>query len=180
MAALVDAAATRGIRVMNLSLATRNRDEWLPFLAAAQAQPEMLFVGAAGNFGRNIEEQPAYPASFDLANMVVVTSATADGRLSEGVNWGPSAVDLMVRGEVLALDFDGERRRASGSSYATARVSALAACLLADRPKWSTAELKAALLREALPDEAGQVAAGFVPDAALGTRGGCRRQMAAH
>ena len=177
MTALVEDAAAQGVRVMNLSLVSRDRAEWLPFEAAAAAHPEMLFVVAAGNYGRDIDRQPHYPASFALANMVVVTSATAEGRLTYGVNWGSRSVDLMVRGEnVSALDFDGERRFVSGSSYATARVSALAACLLADHPEWSTAQLKAALLREARAGEAGEVAAGFVPDAVLGNRGACARQ----
>jgi hypothetical protein len=174
MPALITAAAAQGIRVMNVSLATANRHQWLPFESAARAHPEMLFVVAAGNFGRNIEQQATYPAALDLDNMIVVTSASADGRLSAGVNWGPRAVDLMAPGEqVRALDFDGVRRPVSGSSYATARISALAACLLAGNPEWSTAELKAAIFREALADATNQVAQGFVPDAALGSRGAC-------
>jgi subtilisin family serine protease len=174
MTALIEDAAAHGIRVMNLSLVTRNRHQWLPFQEAARAHPEMLFVVAAGNYGRNLEEQAAYPASLDLANMIVVTSATAEGHLTEGVNWGPTAVDLMVQGEnVVALDFDGKRRPVSGSSYATARVSALAACLLAGHPEWSTAELKSAVFREAQASATGQVAQGVVPNAALGTRGAC-------
>jgi subtilisin family serine protease len=174
MAALVDDAAARGVRVMNLSLVSQNRAEWLPFEAAAAAHPEMLFVVAAGNYGRDIERQPHYPASFTLANMVVVTSATADGRLTDGVNWGARSVDLMVPGEnVVPLDFDGERRPVSGSSYATARATALAACLLAEHPELSTAGLKAALFKEARPSEAREVAEGFVPDAALKNRGAC-------
>ncbi|MGH6903410.1 MAG: S8 family serine peptidase [Geminicoccaceae bacterium] len=170
----------RGVRVMYLSLVSRDRDEWLPFREAAEAHPEMLFVVAAGNYGRDIEDQPHYPASFTLANMVVVTSATADGRLTDGVNWGRSSVDLMVHGEnVVALDFDGERRPVSGSSYATARATALAACLLAGHPDWSTTQLKAAIFREAQPNEAGDVAIGFVPDTALGNRGACDPQQLA-
>jgi len=177
MTALIEDAAAQGVRVMNLSLVSRDRAEWLPFEAAAAAHPEMLFVVAAGNYGRDIEQQPHYPASFTLPNMVVVTSATADGRLTYGVNWGPSSVDLMVHGEdVMALDFDGAHRAVSGSSYATARVTALAACLLAGHPEWSTTQLRTAIFREAQAGEAGDVAIGFVPDAALGHRGACARQ----
>jgi subtilisin family serine protease len=140
----------------------------------------MLFVVAAGNHGRDLERQPAYPAALDLANMIVVTSAGADGRLTAGVNWGPGAVDLMAPGEaVLALDFDGARRPVSGSSYATARVSALAACLLAGHPEWSTDELKAAIFAQAQARGAEQVAHGFLPDAVLGNRGACRKRLAA-
>jgi subtilisin family serine protease len=177
MGTLTEDAAARGVRVMNLSLVSRDRAEWLPFEAAAAAHPEILFVVAAGNYGRDLERQPHYPASFSLANMVVVTSATADGRLTDGVKRGARSVDLMVQGEnVSALDFDGERRFVSGSSYATARTTALAACLLADHPEWSTAQLKSAIFREAQAGEAGDVAVGFVPDAVLGNRGLCARQ----
>lgn len=180
MAALIEDAAARDVRVMNFSLGSTDRNEWLPFRKAAEAHPEMLFVVAAGNHGRNIDDQPTYPAAFALANMIVVTSATADGRLTSGVNWGPDSVDLLVTGEdVAALDFDGERRIVAGSSYATARATALAACLLAGHPEWSTTQLKAAIFREARPTERGVVAQGFIPASALGTRGACDPQRLA-
>ena len=178
MAALIEDAAGRGVRVMNLSLASRGRDEWLPFREAARAHPEMLFVIAAGNYDRSFEQEPFYPAAFRLPNMVVVTSATADGHLTPGVNWGAESVDVMVHGEdVLALNFDGKWRPVSGSSYATARVSALAACLLAEHPEWTTGELRSAIFRLAQPSETGDVAEGFIPDEVLGSRGACARQQ---
>jgi subtilisin family serine protease len=174
MAALVEDAAARGVRVMNLSLSSFDPADWRPFQAAATAHPEILFVIAAGNHGRDIDVGAVYPAGLRLDNALVVTAATADGRLLEGVNWGASGVDLMAPGEnVDTLDFDGQRRPVSGSSYATARVSALAACLLADHPEWSTAALRAALLQVAEPDRSGRVARGVVPETALGTRGAC-------
>ncbi len=173
MTALVEDAARHGIRVMNLSLASADREEWHAIIEAARAHSEMLFVAAAGNFGHNIELRPAYPASAGLANMVVVTSATVDGHLTLGVNWGPSAVDLMVPGEnVVVRDFDGRRRRVSGSSYAAARVSALAACLLAGNPEWTTAELMSAMFAGARPEQR-YVAHGFLSDLALRGRGAC-------
>jgi Subtilase family len=176
MAALIDDAAADGLRILNVSLAGIDRAPWLPFLEAARGHPEILLVVAAGNHGRSIDREPVYPAAFDLDNLVVVTSADADGILSEGANWG-SKVDLMVHAEgMLALGFDGERRPVSGSSYAAARVSALAACLLAAHPDWRTDQLKAALLREAEPVEGGAVAHGFIPDAALGQRGACGKE----
>jgi hypothetical protein len=178
MAALIEDAASRGIRVMNLSLASPGRDEWLPFQEAARTHPDMLFVVAAGNYDRSLERTPFYPAAFRLPNMVVVTSATADGHLTEGVNWGAKSVDVMVHGEdVLALNFDGKWRPVSGSSYATARVSALAACLLAEHPEWTTGQLRSAIFRLAQPSETGDVAEGFIPDEVLGSRGACAPQQ---
>jgi subtilisin family serine protease len=176
MATLIDDAAAQGLRILNVSLAGIDRAPWLPFLEAARRHPEILLVVAAGNHGRSIDREPVYPAAFDLDNLVVVTSADAGGALSDGANWG-SRVDLMVHAEgMLALGFDGERRPVSGSSYAAARVSALAACLLAAHPAWRTEQLKAALLLQAEPVEDGAVAHGFIPDAALGRRGACGKE----
>jgi subtilisin family serine protease len=180
MAALIEDAPARGVRLMSLSLGSTSREEWLPFQKAAEEHSEMLFVVGAGNHGRNIDDHPVHPAAFTLANMIVVTSATADGRLTYGVNWGPSSVDLLVTGEdVLALDFDGQRRAVSGSSYATARVTALAACLLAGHPDWSITQLKAAIFHEAQATEPGVVAQGFIPASVLGDRGACDPQQLA-
>jgi hypothetical protein len=110
--------------------------------------------------------------------MVVVTSATADGHLTDGVNWGAESVDVMVHGEdILALNFDGKWRPVSGSSYATARISALAACLLAEHPEWTTGEVRSAIFRLAQPSGTGDVAEGFIPDEVLGSRGACARQQ---
>lgn len=86
----------------------------------------------------------------------------------------------MVHGEdVLALNFDGKWRPVAGSSDATARVSALAACLLAEHPEWTTGELRLAIFRLAQPSEAGDVAEGFIPDEVLGSHGACARQQVA-
>ncbi len=134
---------------------------------------------AAGNQGHDLAWYPAYPAELDLTNMIVVTSANADGHLTPGVNFGPRAVDVMAPGEdVVALDFDGARRPVSGSSYATAEVSALAACLLAEDPEWSAATLKAAVLHEARSTGAPEVRYGFLADDVLGNRGACRKTLA--
>jgi subtilisin family serine protease len=179
MAALVENAALHGVRLINLSLAAPDRQQWLAFEGAAEAHPDMLFVVAAGNMDHDLQRIPAYPAEFHPANMIVVTSAGADGRLTAGVNYGAQTVDLMAPGEdVMALGFDGVRRPVSGSSYATARVSALAACLLADHPKWSTAELKSAIFLEARRDETASVAQGFLPEEVFGNRGACRKRLA--
>ena len=98
---------------------------------------------------------------------------------AEGASFGATTVDLMAPGEeVVTLDFDGVRRPVRGSSYATARVSALAVCLLAEHPGWSTAELKAAIFREARPDPAGRVTRGVLPDEVFGRRGACNRALA--
>jgi len=175
LGALIEHAASHGARVVNLSLASFDREEWRAFEQAAARHPEVLFVVAAGNNDRDIDRRPVYPAAFALDNLIAVTAAQADGRLARGVNWGPSAVDLMVEADgLLALGFDGHETPVSGSSYATARVTALAACLLAAHPGWSVTTLRARIFALARPPAAaGYVAHGFIPDPTAGNRGAC-------
>jgi Subtilase family len=172
---LVEHAASHGARIVNLSLTSFRREEWAAFEEAAARHPEILFMVAAGNDDRDIDLRPVYPAALALDNLITVTAARADGHLAGGVNWGVRTVDLMVEAEaMLALGFDGRRAPVSGSSYATARLTALAACLLAARPDASVATLRARIFSLAkAPAAVGYVAQGFIGHAAAGNRGAC-------
>jgi hypothetical protein len=172
---LIDHAASNGARIINLALTSSDRAEWGAFEQAATRHPEVLFVVAAGNGDRDIDRYPEYPAALSLDNLVTVTAARADGHLARGVNWGPRTVDLMVEADgLLALGFDGSLAPVSGSSYAAARVTALAACLLAARPESSVATLQAQLFALArAPGAAGYVAQGFIRNPGATNRGVC-------
>ena len=143
MQELVAHADQHAVRIIGMPLGGNLRDQWTAFEAAAKAHPHILFVASAGNNARNIDEQPVYPASLALDNLIVVTSADDFGRVAQGVNWGRVSVDYMVPAENLqALMFDSSIRPVSGSSYAVPRVVALLARYLRDEPALSTAELK--------------------------------------
>jgi len=177
MAELIDAAAAAGVVILNMSLGSNRAEEWRAFEQAAAAHPDMLFVVSAGNNGRDIDSQPVYPAALNLNNMLVVSSADADGHPAPGSNWGRESVDLLVPAEeMLVTDFYGHSKVVSGSSYAAARVSALAACLLQENPDWRAEILKAAILEQAQSPDA-QTAAystfGFLPDPGARQRGAC-------
>lgn len=143
---LLDHAAANGAKIAAMPLGSNSESQWAAFKQAAARHPNMLFVVSAGNNGRNIDEEPVYPATYGLENLLVVTSSTISGRLAPGSNWGPDSVDLMVPAErVEVTDHRGARGRASGSSYAVPRVAALAARLLAQNPRWGATQLKAAI-----------------------------------
>jgi hypothetical protein len=175
LGALIDHAASNGARIVNLALTSSDPAEWRAFEQAATRHPEILFVVAAGNDNRDIDRYPAYPAALPLDNLITVTAANADGHLARGVNWGPRTVDLMVEADGLqALDFDGRMSLVSGSSYATARVTALAACLLTARPDSSVAMLRAQIFALArAPGAAGYVARGLIDNPVDRNRGAC-------
>ena len=128
----------------------------------------MLFVISAVNDGRDIDVKPVFPAALDLQNFLVVTSADDFGRLAEGSNWGRDHVDIMVPGERIPVtDHRGAAGKASGSSFAVPRVTALAARLLAKHPDWKAKELKRAIVARARPSRHYQtppVRYGWIPD----------------
>lgn len=140
---LVNDAARKGVKIMNLSMGSYKYHDWKTFESAAKQYPELLFVVSAGNNGHDIDERPVYPAALELDNMITVTSADDHGGLARGSNWGKKSVDLSVPGEnLIAMDHDGRRGLVSGTTYAAARVTALAARLLDIHPNWTAAELK--------------------------------------
>jgi subtilisin family serine protease len=175
LATAVEHAAANGVRIVNLSMASPRLADWATFERAAAGHPEILFVVAAGNNNRDIDRRPVYPAALRLDNLITVTAARADGHLAPGVNWGPRTVDLMVETDgIVALTFEGRHAPVSGSSYATARVTALAACLLAAHPSWSVATLRLRIFASArAPAAAGYVAHGFIADPTARNRGAC-------
>ena len=153
---LVADAAANGARVVNMAMGSNRAEDWGDFVAAVEAQADILFVVSAGNDDRNIDRRPVYPAAFNLDNMIVVTSADGFGQPAPGSNWGKGTVDLAVPGERIAVtDFHGNPATASGSSFAAPRVTALAARLLAANPEWGAAELKAAIIARARMTDAG-------------------------
>ena len=179
---LVEHAAAAGVRIMNISMGSRSRDEWADFEAAARAHPEMLFVVSAGNRGKDIDEDPVWPASLALDNLLTVTSSDTSGLPARGSNWGPNSVDLAVPAEeVVVTGFNGRPREVAGSSYAAARVSALAACLLAAHPRWAAQELKSAILARAdapVSEVLAYVREGTLRDPVATHRGACDAEPA--
>ena len=153
---LVDDAAAKGARIVVMAMSSNRAEPWAEFVAAMKAHPEVLFIVSAGNDGRDLDRRPVYPATLNLDNMIAVGSADPLGAPAPGSNWGRRTVDLLVPGENLAVtDFAGRPARASGASFATPRLGALAARLLARNPDWDAARLKAAIFSRARMTDAG-------------------------
>lgn len=183
MVRLVADAAAHGIGIVNLSLGGNEREDWRAFEAAARANPQILFIASAGNDGHDLDAQPIYPAALTLDNLITVSSSDAQGLPARGSNWGRDSVHLLVPAEgVVVTDFSGYATVVAGSSYAAARVSALAACLKAAHPQWDAVRLKQAIFERAEPpvhQQVAYVAVGVLPDPTLTERGACAAEPSA-
>jgi subtilisin family serine protease len=99
---------------------------------------EVVFVVAAGNRGRDLEDLAALPARLSTRsnNVITVASLDANGQFSGFSNWGVKYADIAAPGcEVQSwLDGQPETTAASGTSQAAPLVSFAAALL---RTLWS-------------------------------------------
>lgn len=162
----VEYLARHGVRIVNISQGTWRISDWIEFREAALAHPEMLFIVAAGNESSNIDKTPAYPASFDIPNMIVVAATDKDGEFSKSFsNYGPQRVHVAAYGEnVLTAKSGGGMGRVSGTSFATPKVTRLAAQILMKQQSLKVSELKELVLKQAQPREnlRGKVKYGYI------------------
>ena len=85
--------------------------------------------------GFNIDDNPIYPASLDLDNIITVTSSDQTGRLGRGSNYGRYSVDFILPAErVEVIDHRGVRASTGGTSYAVPRLVALVSRYLNKNP----------------------------------------------
>ncbi len=146
MADLLAHAAAHDVRIIGMPLGSNTYKDWVVFAREAEQHPDMLFIVSAGNNGRDIDNSPVYPASMEMTNMIVVTSADDFVRPAERTNYGRLSVDYLLPAEnIRAVDFDGSDTRVSGSSYAVSRMAALAARLLDSNKAMTTDQLKRAI-----------------------------------
>ena len=87
-------------RIVVVPMWTANADEWATFGMAIKAFPDLLFIVAAGDEGRDIDREPVWPAAFGHGNLLVVSAAPAEGAAQAAArpNTGPKTVAAIVDG----------------------------------------------------------------------------------
>ncbi|MFL2802122.1 MAG: S8 family serine peptidase [Paracoccaceae bacterium] len=153
------------IKIALLAMGSKNKKDWQCFFKEAKKSKDILFIVTAGNNNLNIDNDKIYPASFDLENMIVVSSSTLFGDLAKGSNFGIKSVDFLVNGEQLeVIDHRGVRSLTSGSSYAAPRVAAMAARYFAINPDSNILEFKSMMIKRAIKNSNKLVKYGWIPD----------------
>lgn len=133
------------------------RDAAKAYERMMRANPDTLFVVAAGNSGLNIDEfkNRQFPASFKFTNLITVGSAdtsslrlpSAPPAISSFSNWGES-VDIYSPGRnIKAASLGGGLIEHSGTSMASPFVARIALEILNVDPTLKPEEIKSLLLK---------------------------------
>ncbi len=111
-----------------------------------------IFVAAAGNFTRNNDATPFYPASYPNPTVISVASTDRLDRISSFSNYGLNTVDLAAPGSSIYSTLRNNLYGSlSGTSMAAPHVAATVAAIMALNPTWTASQVVTKLLASVDP-----------------------------
>lgn len=148
-------AEANGATICNLSFGTSYNDS---ALKAAIEESNMLFIAAAGNgnswtgTGQNADQNPVYPAAYDLDNIIAVANLQCDGTLHSSSNYGVQTVDLAAPGSnILSTTSENGYSYMTGTSMAAPMVTGAAALLYSQYEDITLSQVKDVILASVSP-----------------------------
>ncbi len=115
----------------------------------------MLFVVAAGNTPKNLDNAPDYPAAYNAPNMISLAATDNKDALATFSAWGATTVQAGAPGVGIATTSPGGLyATVSGTSFSTPITSGIAALVLSACSGLDTAALRKTILDNVDPDPA--------------------------
>lgn len=149
-------AAKNGAKLINCSFGKKHNEggmivnETIDHIG--QNYGVLVFAAAGNDYGRNIDTNRTYPASFESDYLLVVASTTKRGRLSWFSNVGAKSVDLAAPGSDVYSTMPGNGyANMSGTSMATPTTVGVAAEVLSNFPELGPLQLKKVLMNGVTP-----------------------------
>lgn len=140
---------TRGvnIRVINASWGGGGYSQILKDAIERAGNEGIMVVVAAGNEGNDNDQNPSYPASYNLPNIISVAATGEKGELASFSNRGRSSVHIAAPGvDIFSTIMGGRYGSSSGTSMAAPHVSGALSLLFAKEPTISLSELRARVM----------------------------------
>jgi subtilisin family serine protease len=144
----IDYATSHGVDIMSNSWGGGSFSELLKESIERAKEAGILFVAAAGNSSSNNDSNPAYPASYDVDNIVSVGASTNQGGLAYFSNYGKESVHVIAPGHNIYSTVPGNKyAMLSGTSMATPHVSGIAVLVKSFIPELDYSEIKDRMIR---------------------------------
>lgn len=147
----IDYATKNGAKIMNNSWGGGAYSETLKQAIERSHKAGVLFIAAAGNETNNNDSNPAYPASYNVPNVLSVAAIDNKGKMATFSNYGKTKVHVAAPGvniySTTARGYDSW----SGTSMATPHVTGIAALLASEFPQMKNTEMKKRIIDTAKP-----------------------------
>jgi subtilisin family serine protease len=135
------------LKILNNSWGGSSFSQALADAIAAAAAADVLFVATAGNNANDVDQQPHYPASYDLPNIIAVAATDRHDELAAFSSWGSRRVALAAPGHDILSTIPGDTYGAlSGTSMAAPHVTGALAALWSVFPAFDQHDAKDTLL----------------------------------
>jgi hypothetical protein len=145
--AAVQYATKMGAQLSNNSWGGGGYSQALYDVIKAAGEQGILFVAAAGNFSRDNDVSPAYPASYDLDNIIAVAATDHNDNLANFSHYGLKTVDLGAPGVNIYSTAPGNTYKSlNGTSMATPQVSGAISLLWSKCSELTYTDIKNAIL----------------------------------
>ena len=146
--------AGSNVRVINASWVNEEESLALRDAIEAAGRAGIVFICAAGNEAKNLDQDPIYPAarSADLDCLISVAATDRFDKLQPFSNYGRKTISVAAPGtDILGLAVGGQYAEHSGTSMATAHVSGIAVLMLAHDSSLTPAQIKRCIISTAEP-----------------------------
>jgi len=131
--AAIDYAIANGAKIINASFSGDSYSQFEYNAIRDARDAGVLFVAAAGNESQDNDDIPAYPASYDLENIIAVAATEQSNAMAWFSNDGATSVDVAAPGMSIYSTSAGDNYHySSGTSMATPHVAGLAALIWAE------------------------------------------------
>lgn len=151
----IDYAYSMGVRIINCSWDMLEFNDTL--YKKMKEYKDVLFITSAGKEDFNLIDDKIYPCAFDLKNVICVKAIDNKGDKYVYSGYGLDNIVAAPGVELTGLMPENENFSYSGTSFATAYVSGIAALIKSNNPNLNSIEIAEILIKSRKGSDKGYI-----------------------